>query len=145
MSAANFMTLCPPAIPVVDAGTVVAGAAAALGAAITLTPQQSGGYFVLSKAAAYTVTIPAPSAANVGLRYTFVSGAVQANTVAVTCGAAANIGTIITANSVGSAAGTNINFANPSVLGDSAEATYVSPTQIAWRCFSGVNGGIAAT
>ena len=88
--------------------------------ALTLTPAQSGSVMVVSKAAAYTITLPAPSLASMGCEYTFFGGATVANEVKIDTGAANRAyGTISQdGDNVEITGGRTVSFAGGSDRGD---------------------------
>ena len=119
----------------------------ATGPARTLLPSESGSIVVFTKAAALTITLPAPTTA--GLRYDFVqNGAGAAQTVTIDAGAGLLLGNWNFTNAGGTTAGTparNLNFLTAaSALGD--YATFVSNgTHWICRAFTGITGGLSFT
>jgi hypothetical protein len=92
-------------------------------AATTLTDQESGCVILVSNAAAYTITLPAPSAETAGCIYKFIQSTGQANnTVQIDCGAGLCRGTAVRAGAA-TAAGAGVRYAKfltgASQLGDS--------------------------
>ena len=145
MATANILTqafpdfTAQPFFPGMQVGT-----AQAIVAAVVLSPLQSGMLCTVSKAAAYAITVPAPSAGNVGLSYRFVSLAVGVGVVTISAGVAASIvGTIInnTPNAI-PCNGQTISMLAAGVLGDSVEVLYVSATLIHARCVTSNAAGI---
>ena len=88
-----------------------------ISAAIALTTADSGRFFRVSKAGGYTITLPALVP---GLQFTFLSGAVAANTVTITAGAAIMTGLWRQISGVATvtAASTSIAFTATSVISD---------------------------
>ena len=93
-------------------------------AATTLTTAQSGCIVLVSKAAAYTITLPPPTLA--GLSFTLLGGAVAAFAATVACGAGLLSGhwRQISGAATAATAATSIAFTATSVLGDRAEFLY---------------------
>ena len=102
----------------------------------------SGIVLNVSKASAYTITLPAPSIAASGCNYKFVSGAVAANIVTITGGANTAFGVLT--NSGGSVATgvTNVTFTATSVRGDVIEVV-CDGTAWNYRGSSSVAAGLA--
>lgn len=124
------------------------GATAAIGGAVALTAAQSGGVFIVTNGGAYQITIPAPSAGNVGLRYLLIGAAGAAAIVNVSAGAGTPLtGTLVRGNvAVAFSAGAaNVNFTATSAAGDSVELTYISATQIHVRGVSSNDAGLTFT
>lgn len=92
-------------------------------AAATLTAAQSGSVILVAKAAAYTITLPAPTIT--GLRFKFIGGAVIANAVTIASPSANTVaGHWIGATPTLTATtnSTSIAFTATSVAGDVIEA-----------------------
>jgi hypothetical protein len=151
MSVSNLKGAAGVTLPLVDVTALSVGSSNTIATATTLLPSQSGQLFVVSQAAAYAITLPAPSAANVGLRYQLVVGTAGANNVTVTAGAGAFVGTIVngasgaTASTI-SSAGTTLTFATgAAVVGDHVELLYVSATLVLVKAFTSNAAGITIT
>lgn len=88
----------------------------------TFTAAQSGSIVLVSKAAAYTITLPAPTTA--GLRFTFLGGATDAKAVTINCGAGLCAGMWRQVNGTATVANNknSISFTASSVIGDRIEA-----------------------
>jgi len=123
-------------------------------AATALTAAQSGSIIAVTQptapAVAYLITLPAPSVALVGVRYTlFLAVAAVALNVTISAGVANSlIGTIVngatgaTASTV-TAAGQTLTLAGgAAIVGDHIELLYATATQILVRAFTSAVAGI---
>jgi PPE-repeat protein len=116
---------------------------AVIGAATNLTAADTGRTFIVSKAAAYAITLPAAAP---GLNYTFISGAVAANLVSIGAASAATIiyGTWRQISGVATVSGgtATVNFTATSVIGDEIR---IMSDGMDWyvKGDSGVAGGIS--
>ncbi len=80
-------------------------------AATTLTDQESGCVILVDNGAAYTITLPAPSAATAGCTYKFIQNtAAAANTILIDCGVGLCNGVVVR-NGAGTAAGVGVRYA----------------------------------
>lgn len=111
----------------------------AVAAARTLLESESGSTILVDSASAYTITLPATSAAAIGLRYKFIKSTETANAVTIAPGSAGVFeGTLLdinttTDNQIANGATTSIVFDSGTLFGDFLEIECISAT--VWHVF----------
>jgi len=122
-------------------------------AATALTAAQSGSIIAVTQPAGppatYLITLPAPSVALIGTRYTFFLAVADALDVTISSTVAGSlVGTIVNgatgaAASTVTAAGVTLAFVgNAAIVGDNIELLYATATQILVRAFTSAVAGI---